>query len=66
MKGTVSKSSIIFDRNHRLRYNFSILFENAYFHQVENLRTYSLFVFEIFNKILLGALGFLLSIYYAK
>ena len=63
MKCTVSKSSIIFDRNHRLRKNFSILFENGYFHHVENLKTYNRFVFEIFNKILLGALGILLRIF---
>ena len=31
VKGTVSKSSIIFDRNHRLRQKLSILFENDYF-----------------------------------
>ena len=40
----------------------SILFENGYFHHVENLKTNSCFVFEILNKILLGALGSLLSI----
>ena len=37
--------------------------ESGYFDHEENLKTYGHFVFEIFNKILLGALGILLSIY---
>ena len=63
MKGTVSKSSIIFNRNHRLRINFSILFENGNFYHAENLKANSRFVFKIFDKILLGALGICFSIY---
>ena len=43
--------------------NFSILFENGYFHLVENLKTYSRFLFEICSKIVLGALESSLSIY---
>ena len=42
------------------------MYENGYFHHVENLMTNSRFVFEIFNKIFLGALGILLSIYRYK
>ena len=38
------------------------MFENGYFHHEESLKTNSPFVFEIFNIILLGALGILLSI----
>ena len=50
MKGTVSKSSIVFDRNHRLRYNFSILFENDYFHNFENLKTISGYILKYLTK----------------
>ena len=46
-----------FDRNHRLQYRFSIPFENDYIQHIENLKNFSSFVFEIFNKIFLGALG---------
>ena len=38
--------SCYFYRNHQLRKNFRLLFENGYFHHVENLKTYSHFVFE--------------------
>ena len=58
----VTKSSIIVHRNHRWRSNFSIRLENGLFQNVENLKSFSCFVFEIFNKILLSALGIWLSI----
>ena len=63
MKGTVTKSSIILDKNHRLQDNFSTLFQNGNFQHADNLNAFSCLVLEICNKILLGALGIWLSLY---
>ena len=45
-----TKGSIFFDRNHRLQYNFSILFENNSYQHLEKLKTFSSIVFEILKK----------------
>ena len=59
----LTKSSIDFDRNHRSQWNFTTLFHNNVSYRAMNLNIFGCFVFEIFLKILLGALGIWLSIY---
>ena len=58
--GVLTKSSINFDRNHRSH----TLFKNNVSYHASNLIIFGRFVFEIFLKPLLGALGIWLSIYY--